>query len=253
MATAIWSPAWYGEDQPIAAGREDCLWFTIDSTDPLRFATGGTRERDYPMRARVDRMCHATLGEIRDIEFKWGTYVFHLAAGESIHVDAEQTPGSVEGIHEHVEDWRVWVNLTPLADEIADTLAKAARKVPLLHEDIAIIVGTLLHKDPWLRNAASRALTALGAEALPEVVEALRLPGEELRYELLRFLTALGRAARPALPLLLDLARTESGRISFRTAQAAHAAGCPQADVLKAFSLKSEEDQAKVRTYLSRP
>ena len=90
----------------------------------------------------------------------------------------------------------------------------------------------------------------LSPKSILEMVEGLREENEDQRYWILVTLSALGPPAS-AIPLLLELARRESGRVSYRAAQAAQAAGCPQDRILAAFDPKSERERATVRRYLA--
>jgi hypothetical protein len=239
-------------DQPLAVGDEDMFWFDLDRVPDLVFSVPIT-DRSYPKRARIDRVTHSKLGAVAAVENKEFSYLFRLADGRCIQVDAEQSPGTVESGGVFAEDWTLQVNLAPLPDETAEALERAIRREALHPSMVAVLVKAQASCDHAIRIAAQRAVAALGEVALGALIEVLESSDDEIRYEALRRLLELGSRAREALPALIALARRETGRICYRAAQASRAAGCTEAQWAALLASKGAEERARILAYVLRP
>jgi len=100
---ALWRPAWFELDQPLEVDFEDEYAFCnvyppgVPSGFDLVFHNPLLDQSDPILRrARIARIHHAILGDVRRVETKGLVYAITLIDGTSIQVEAEETPGEIE-------------------------------------------------------------------------------------------------------------------------------------------------------------
>jgi hypothetical protein len=101
---SLWRPAWYELDQSLEVGIEDDFAFCVETPAAgpveyeLVFHNPLLMSRDAVVRrARILRINHPVLGDLQRIETEGLVYVFTLSSGEQVRVEAEESPGKVEG------------------------------------------------------------------------------------------------------------------------------------------------------------
>ena len=95
--TAIWTPAWYELDQSVKCGIKDEFWLIKNNGTDLKFYNElGNREKVEIIIGEVTNISHKTLGKILEIDTHGLCYTITLASGETIIVEAEETPGQIE-------------------------------------------------------------------------------------------------------------------------------------------------------------
>jgi HEAT repeat protein len=109
-------------------------------------------------------------------------------------------------------------------------------------ESIAELVDNLRDKDGVMRASARRHLVALGAPAVPALVELLRAPAQHVRWEAAKALEAL--AAPSAAPALVEALADPDSDVSWVAATALVAIGAPGVQpLLRRLAGKPAPDQ----------
>ncbi|MBD5492704.1 MAG: hypothetical protein HDR16_11495 [Lachnospiraceae bacterium] len=97
-----WTPQWYELDQSIVVGDVD--WFYL-SKDNLYFASGLSGNGDCEVKAKISKITHPELGDIRGIITIGLDYSIYLSDGDMIIVNAEESPGDFESSEYIVNEW----------------------------------------------------------------------------------------------------------------------------------------------------
>ena len=97
-----WIPQWYELDQSIVVGDVD--WFYL-SKDKLYFASGFSGNDDCEVKAKISKITHPELGDIRGIITIGLDYSIYLDDGNIIIVNAEESPGDFENPEYIVNEW----------------------------------------------------------------------------------------------------------------------------------------------------
>lgn len=103
-----WIPQWYELDQSIVVGDVD--WFYL-SKDNLYFASGGLENDDCEVKAKILKITHPELGDIRGIITIGLDYSIYLSNGDIIIVNAEESPGDFESSEYIVNEWKFDVHI----------------------------------------------------------------------------------------------------------------------------------------------
>ena len=135
--TVAWIPVWYASDQELLGG----LWVTYQlqarGSAALKSALEETgfhglfhservrSDATFGVTARIDRIFHGKLGELREIRWSNNMYRVTLASGFQFNLDDEEGAGwcDFEGITP--EDWNLRVELTVmcfLTDDASETV-----------------------------------------------------------------------------------------------------------------------------------
>src|SRR5262249_51407518 len=122
--TALWRPFWHGLDQSLAVDQVGDFDFLVVPAQPQGEATRSiffcgdwtNKELYYSAKKRILSIHHAVLGLLKGIETGKLTYAFILSDGTKVWVDAEQNPGSIDGIsdgsaRERITDWSCVVTM----------------------------------------------------------------------------------------------------------------------------------------------
>ncbi len=97
-----WTPQWYELDQSIVVGDVD--WFYL-SEDNLSFANGLAGNDDCEVKAKISKITHPELGNVKGIITIGLDYSIYLSDGNSIIVNAEESPGDFEDSKYIVDEW----------------------------------------------------------------------------------------------------------------------------------------------------
>ncbi len=108
MLTVIWRPFWYELDQSIVVGDIDFFYLTKDKS---QFSNGLTSEDDYEIKAEILDIKHSLLGSVKGIITIGLDYTVYLDSGDSIQVDAEESPGKITEAKYEVDDWDFEVDI----------------------------------------------------------------------------------------------------------------------------------------------
>jgi hypothetical protein len=94
---AIWQPAWYELDQPLAVG-EVATFFVVAASLPMRFATDmmAANEARLPVRAEVVAIYNKQLGSLLKIDTQGLSYKFYVNSETFFQIEAEERPGWIE-------------------------------------------------------------------------------------------------------------------------------------------------------------
>lgn len=90
--TVKWEPYWYELDQSVVVGDIDLFYL---SKDGLSLMNGAVRKDDREVGARIERITHPELGEVRGIITIGLDYTIYLSDGTALLVDAEESPGKL--------------------------------------------------------------------------------------------------------------------------------------------------------------
>lgn len=123
-----WIPRWYELDQTIVAG--DIDWFYL-SKDSLYFASALSGNADCEVKAKIVKITHPQLGDIRGIITIGLDYSIYLSDGNIIVVNAEETPGRFESSEYIVSEWDFEVQI----DMIEKTGLTSAERLKMLSPD----------------------------------------------------------------------------------------------------------------------
>lgn len=123
-----WVPQWYELDQTIVAG--DIDWFYL-SKDNLYFASALSGNDDCEVKAKIVKITHPQLGDIRGIITIGLDYSIYLSDGNIIVVNAEETPGRFENSEYIVNEWDFEVQV----DMIEKTGLTFAERLKMLSPD----------------------------------------------------------------------------------------------------------------------
>ena len=118
-ASALWRPAWYSLDPPLAVGRREEYWFRAPTPNEvlaqgydLLFYGGTPFLGEFEIRdTSILFIYHAELGELRRVETELD-YEVELIDGRTLQIDAEGAsrlpPGLVYNIPEGIEAPTTW-------------------------------------------------------------------------------------------------------------------------------------------------
>ena len=118
---AIWYPFWYELDQSITVGQADEFEFfktppDYVQADGLRvFYHGNWRDTHLytSERKQIKSISHPILGQIERIDAEGLVYKFTTSDGRVSRIEAEENPGLVYELSEHMKDWRIFVEMLP--------------------------------------------------------------------------------------------------------------------------------------------
>jgi hypothetical protein len=129
MERAGWVPRWYGLDQSLAVGQPAEFSFWRIAREELRddvrlvFYNDLWKPDDAVVATgTIARIWNAELGEIREVDTESQSfdYLFHLADGTTLDVNAEEEPGRLydaSGLSPRiVRDWYVFVTFESLSE-----------------------------------------------------------------------------------------------------------------------------------------
>lgn len=97
-----WKPQWYELDQSIVVGDVDLFYL---SKDTLYFANGFAGDNDCEVKAKILNINHLELGDIKGIITIGLVYSIYLNDGNTIIVNAEESPGDIENSKYVVREW----------------------------------------------------------------------------------------------------------------------------------------------------
>lgn len=99
-----WEPGWYELDQSVVVGDVD--WFYL-SNDCLYFADAllSPEKHDCEVRAEILKITHPELGDIRGIITIGLDYSIYLSDGNTLIVNAEESPGQIYDSQYIVSEW----------------------------------------------------------------------------------------------------------------------------------------------------
>ncbi len=126
---ALWIPAWFELDQPIAVGLRDRFWFfknppeNCPAADDNEFVFFNQLLSDDNCEVRVATILsieHPVLGQLHRIETDGLDYVIVRADETEILVNAEEEPGVTCEPGLAFSDWTVRVMLTDVSEPVAD-------------------------------------------------------------------------------------------------------------------------------------
>ena len=131
---AVWTPSWYELDQSIAVGAQDKFWFFQDN--PSLELTGDSVEQvDLVFFNQLDSACnsevrfahveeihHEVLGALQRVDTDGLDYVFKLANGDEVMVNAEEEPGQTYDDDLQIENWSVIVMLKEVSEPISEAV-----------------------------------------------------------------------------------------------------------------------------------
>lgn len=80
----------------------------------------------------------------------------------------------------------------------------------------AALVAQMDHESPWVRTAASETLAAIGADALPELVEGFKTMGASAKVRIALIFEAMGPGAKPVVPFLREQAKGDAAAMAER-------------------------------------
>lgn len=103
-----WIPQWYELDQSIVVGDVD--WFYL-SKDNHNFAGGMSGSDDCEVKAKISKITHPELGDIRGIITIGLDYSIYLSDGAIIIVNAEESPGDYENSEYIINEWEFDVHI----------------------------------------------------------------------------------------------------------------------------------------------
>lgn len=126
---ALWKPAWYELDQPIAVGQRDR--FNFFKNPPEEFLQADEYDFVFFNRLLTDANCevrlatvlqieHPTLGRLQQVVTDGLDYIFVRSDGTDILVNAEEEPGSSHEPGIFVTDWSIRVMLTEVSEPLAE-------------------------------------------------------------------------------------------------------------------------------------
>lgn len=131
---AVWTPSWYELDQTIAVGMEGKFWFfqdkpsndsadkALDEVELVFFNQLDSDSNSEVRFAHVEEIVHDILGPLQRVDTDGLDYVFALANGEEVVVNAEEEPGQTYDDGCEVENWTVLVTLKEVSDPISDVV-----------------------------------------------------------------------------------------------------------------------------------
>lgn len=97
-----WKPQWYELDQSIVVGDVDLFYL---SKNNLYFANGFAENNDCEVKAEILNINHLVLGNIKGIITIGLDYSIYLNDGNTIIVNAEESPGDIENSKYIVKEW----------------------------------------------------------------------------------------------------------------------------------------------------
>lgn len=100
--TVKWEPYWYELDQSVVVGDVDLFYL---SEDHRSLVNGGAGKDDCEVRAKIKRITHPELGEVKGIITIGLDYSIHLDGGALIVVNAEERPGKIQDPSYVVTEW----------------------------------------------------------------------------------------------------------------------------------------------------
>lgn len=94
---AVWQPAWYALDQPLAVG-EAATFLVVAASSPLRFATDlmAANDKRLLVRAEVVSIYNKQLGPLLKIDTQGLSYKFYVDGETFFQIEAEERPGWIE-------------------------------------------------------------------------------------------------------------------------------------------------------------
>lgn len=104
-----WNPKWYELDQSIVVGDVD--WFYL-SKDNLYFSNDFAGNNDCEVKAKILKINHSELGDIKGIITIGFDYSIYLRNGNIIIVNAEESPGEIENSKYIVSEWNFDVQIS---------------------------------------------------------------------------------------------------------------------------------------------
>lgn len=117
----VWSPFWYELDQTIVVGDIDYFYIEKDKTS---FANGSATENDYEISAKIMKITHGSLGDVKAIITIGIDYTVYLSTGETIVVNAEESPGKVIDSARTSLDWTFIVTVEVIEESGISSLKR---------------------------------------------------------------------------------------------------------------------------------
>jgi len=107
----IYKFAWYELDQAIYVGEESEFYFFKNSS-PYCFYNGLLKNGKYELkRCLIKEISHPDLGSIQEINTEGLDYTITLTNGESLKVEAEESPGEVYGYPIKPKNWEFEIDV----------------------------------------------------------------------------------------------------------------------------------------------
>ncbi len=129
---AVWKPSWYEMDQSLTVGTPGKFWFFqdmptmewefVDPIDLVFFNQLDSATNSEVRFARIDEIFHPVLGPLNRVDTDGLDYIFALANGTEIVVNAEEEPGQTYDDGLEIEDWSVLVTLTEISDPASEAV-----------------------------------------------------------------------------------------------------------------------------------
>lgn len=125
-----WTPQWYELDQSIVVGDVDFFYL---SKDGLHFANDLAGDCDCEVKAKILKITHPELGDIKGIIAIGLSYSIYLSDGAVMTVNAEEHPGSIENCKSVVTVWDFDVQISMIEKT---GLSSKERRKKLSHNEI---------------------------------------------------------------------------------------------------------------------
>ncbi len=120
VVRARWDPGWYNLDQSLAVGQRDSFCFSrLTTPEPhgLLFHSSMLSGEEEWRDATVVSIRHPMLGDLTSVDTgTFGEYIFRLADGGSVSVEAEENPPHInrqspDGVADEVRGWALEISL----------------------------------------------------------------------------------------------------------------------------------------------
>ncbi len=129
-----WKPGWYELDQSLVVGDTDLFYL---SKDNLYFASGllSSGSYDHEVKAKILKITHPELGAIRGIITIGLDYSIYLNDGETILVNAEESPGKIYDPKYIVSEWEFDVHLNIIEKSGLTAMERNYEKYKILSQN----------------------------------------------------------------------------------------------------------------------